>query len=95
MDKIGYILFIRLYPVIAGILSPFNKKAALWLKGRKNILHKIETAIKQDASKKIWMHCASLGEFEQGRPLLEELKEAYPEYKSVLTFFFAKLFGYF
>jgi 3-deoxy-D-manno-octulosonic-acid transferase len=87
MDKIAYILFIRLYPVIAGILSPFNKKAALWLKGRKNIFQKIKTALQNDDSKKIWMHCSSLGEFEQGRPLLEKLKEVYPDYKSVLTFF--------
>lgn len=87
MDKLGYILFIKLYPIIAAILSPFNRKAALWIKGRKNILKNIETSLSNDFSKKIWMHCASLGEFEQGRPLLEKLKETYPGFKTVLTFF--------
>jgi hypothetical protein len=52
MDKIGYILFIKLYPLIANILSPFNSKAALWVKGRRNILNKINTALKKDNSKK-------------------------------------------
>ena len=37
--------------------------------------------------KTIWMHCASLGEFEQGRPVLEEIKKKYPRYKIVLSFF--------
>ncbi len=87
MDKIGYILFINLYPFIAKLLSPFNSKAALWVKGRKNILYKINSALEKDKSKKIWMHCASLGEFEQGRPLLEKLKNIYTGYKFVLTFF--------
>ena len=87
MDKLGYILFIKLYPFIAKILSSFNSKTALWIKGRKNILNKIKTALEKDTSKKIWMHCASLGEFEQGRPLLEKLKNIYTDYSLVLTFF--------
>ncbi len=87
MDKLGYILFIKFYPIIAKILSPFNAKASLWIKGRKNIFNKINASLKKDNSKKIWMHCASLGEFEQGRPLLEKLKNLHPDYKLVLTFF--------
>ena len=87
MDKIGYILFIKLYHFIAKILSPFNSKAALWVKGRKNILDEIGTALRKDTSKRIWMHCASLGEYEQGRPLLEKLKNLYTDHKFVLTFF--------
>jgi len=87
MDKFFYIIFIKLYPPVARLLSPFNEKARFWIKGRKDIFQQIETAIGGDTSKKIWMHCASLGEFEQGRPLLEEFKEIYPAYKTVLTFF--------
>jgi 3-deoxy-D-manno-octulosonic-acid transferase len=87
MDKFFYILFIKLYPLGAALLSPFNNKAALWLKGRKNIFTTIESTIAQDTSKKIWMHCASLGEFEQGRPVLEKFKELYADHKLVLTFF--------
>ena len=37
--------------------------------------------------RRIWFHCASLGEFEQGRPLIERIKQRHPEYKIVLTFF--------
>jgi 3-deoxy-D-manno-octulosonic-acid transferase len=87
MDKFFYIVFIRLYPVVATLLSPFNAKAAFWVNGRKNIFKKIATAIADDHSKKIWMHCASLGEFEQGRPLLEKFRQLYAGYKLVLTFF--------
>ena len=87
MDKFFYIIFIKLYPPAAALLSPFNNKAKLWIKGRKNIFKQMETAVAGDPSKKIWMHCASLGEFEQGRPLLEKFKELYPAYKTVLTFF--------
>ena len=87
MDKIGYILFIKLYPFIAKFISPFNSKAALWVKGRKNIIDKLNSVLEKDDSKKIWMHCASLGEYEQGRPLLEQLKNHYTGYKFVLTFF--------
>lgn len=87
MDKIGYILFIKLYPFIAKVISPFNSKAALWVKGRKNIIDKLNSVLEKDKSKRIWMHCASLGEYEQGRPLLEQLKNHYAGYKFVLTFF--------
>jgi 3-deoxy-D-manno-octulosonic-acid transferase len=87
MDKFFYIIFIKLYPLVARLLSPINEKARFWIKGRKNIFQQIETAIAGDTSKKIWMHCASLGEFEQGRPLLEKFQELYPAYKTVLTFF--------
>jgi len=87
MDKFFYIIFIKLYPLVARLLSPFNEKARFWIKGRKDIFQQTEAAIAGDTSKKIWMHCASLGEFEQGRPLLEKFKESYPAYKTVLTFF--------
>ncbi len=87
MDKFFYILFIKIYPLAAALLSPFNNKAKLWLQGRKNIFSKIQTAVANDKAKKIWMHCASLGEFEQGRPVLEKFKELYPQHKLVLTFF--------
>lgn len=64
----------------------FNSKAKKWVEGRKGIFQKLEAAIPA-ADKVIWMHCASLGEFEQGRPLIEVLKKDYPAYKILLTFF--------
>lgn len=82
-----YNIFIRLYPFIIRLISPFNPKAKSWLQGRKNIFKNIASALNNDKSKKIWVHCASLGEFEQGRPVIEKLKADYPSYKIVLTFF--------
>jgi len=56
--------------------------------GRQNIFHKLAaTFSKRDSSKLVWIHCASLGEFEQGRPLIESLKARLPQVKILLTFF--------
>lgn len=68
------------------VAALFNKKARLWVNGRHRIFDRLQTAV---AGKKniIWMHCASLGEFEQGRPVLEKLKEAYPGHSLLVTFF--------
>jgi 3-deoxy-D-manno-octulosonic-acid transferase len=68
------------------LIAPVNSKASLWVKGRKNWVKNISGKI-NPGDRTIWMHCASLGEFEQGRPVIEAIKEAMPEYKIVLTFF--------
>jgi len=68
------------------IASLRNEKAKKWLKGRKGLLKKIKKE-QNSEEKLIWVHCASLGEFEQGRPLIEEIKRRYPEKKILLTFF--------
>jgi 3-deoxy-D-manno-octulosonic-acid transferase len=68
------------------LASLFNPKARKWVEGRKNIFQKMGAAI-TPADRVIWMHCASLGEFEQGRPLLESLKKTYPSHRILLTFF--------
>jgi 3-deoxy-D-manno-octulosonic-acid transferase len=65
--------------------SFFNKKAKLWIKGRENIFERIEKKINIE-DEIIWFHCASLGEFEQGRPVIEKLGK-YGRYKILLTFF--------
>ncbi len=59
----------------------------MWVIGRKNWQFRMQKAIGNKNEKLVWMHCASLGEFEQGRPLLEAVKENYPGYKIVLSFF--------
>ncbi|MBN9297868.1 MAG: 3-deoxy-D-manno-octulosonic acid transferase [Filimonas sp.] len=87
MSKIFYNIFTWLYPFFASLIAPFNAKAKKWLSGRKDIFETIEHALDKDSRPVIWMHCASLGEFEQGRPLLEELRANYPSYAIVLTFF--------
>ena len=68
------------------VASFFNKKAKLWIDGRKDIFAKIKSQ-NLDNQKIIWFHCASLGEFEQGRPLIEKIKNDLPDYKILLTFF--------
>ena len=87
MHRFFYIAFIKLFTLSARVIAPVNSKAALWVKGRKNILAYISNALSKDTSKKIWVHCSSLGEYEQGKPIIEKLKKLYPHYKSVLTFF--------
>ncbi|MCB2197081.1 MAG: 3-deoxy-D-manno-octulosonic acid transferase [Bacteroidetes bacterium] len=81
-----YLLGIRIFQILVLLASPFNSKAKLWLKGRKTIFKSLKQNV--DSNEKIyWIHCASLGEFEQGRPLIEALKNAYPQYKILLTFY--------
>lgn len=79
---------------IADLLG--NEKAKLWIKGRKDIFNTIENSLyKNQKAKTLWIHVASLGEFEQGRPIIEQFKKETPpdslgmyhQYKIVLTFF--------
>ncbi len=82
-----YNIAIRCYVAGIRIFSIFNAKARLFLKGRVGLLKKIEESFRDDKREKIWVHCASLGEFEQGRPIIEALKAKYPQIAIVLTFF--------
>ncbi|MFA6922805.1 MAG: glycosyltransferase N-terminal domain-containing protein [Bacteroidales bacterium] len=81
-----YNISIWLYFFAITVASLFNDKAKLWLKGRKGIFDKIKISLTGNDNI-IWFHCSSLGEFEQGRPLLEKIKSEYPKYKILLTFF--------
>ncbi len=81
-----YNIFIYLFNLIVFVASFFNDKAKKWVSGRKNIFEKLKKSIiKKD--KYIWIHCASLGEFEQGKPIIEGLKSKYSDHKILLTFF--------
>jgi 3-deoxy-D-manno-octulosonic-acid transferase len=77
---------IFLYKAIAWIISPFNDKARAWINGRKEWYGLLKQKVNPDA-RYIWIHCASLGEFEQGRPLIESIKNEKPAYRILLTFF--------
>ena len=101
MSRIFYNISIYLYQFIIWLASPFNKKAKLWIEGRSSIFDarssmfgkkksdtKFRTSnIEHQTSKLAWFHCASLGEFEQGRPVIEKFKATFPDYKILLTFF--------
>lgn len=86
VDVLMYNISVRLYQLAILIASLFNKKAKLWLEGRKDIFNRLQNAV-GNGEKIIWMHCASLGEFEQGRPVLEQLRLQYPQHRLLLTFF--------
>ena len=69
-----YNIGIRGYYLLIFIVSFFNKKAKLWIDGRKNVLTDLKGKFKTN-DKVAWFHCASLGEFEQTRPVLEAFKK--------------------
>lgn len=77
---------IFLYTLSVRIASLFNEKARFWVKGRKKWKKQLSGKVDKN-SPYIWIHCASLGEFEQGRPVIEEIKKQFPQYKIALTFF--------
>jgi len=81
-----YNFFIHTYGLSVRIASLFNDKAKLWVNGRKNIFEKLRHELGSQQNI-VWFHAASLGEFEQGRPVLEEFKKKHPNYKILLTFF--------
>ena len=82
-----YSIISRLFPRLYRILALFNKKAARGLRGRKGNLLMVKKAIEAKPGKWLWLHAASLGEFEQGRPLMEKIRKEHPEYRWLLTFF--------
>jgi len=82
-----YNIFLFLYRVGIGMVSLWNPKARLWIDGRKRIFKRLDSELRTNDSELIWFHCSSLGEFEQGRPLLENLKKQNPNSKFLLTFF--------
>jgi 3-deoxy-D-manno-octulosonic-acid transferase len=81
-----YNIFLTLFKAGIHIASLFNNKAKNWVQGRKKIFEKLEISIPKN-EKIIWVHCASLGEFEQGRPLIERLRAQATGHKILLTFF--------
>jgi 3-deoxy-D-manno-octulosonic-acid transferase len=83
-----YNLVILLYGFVIRVSSLNKIKAKQWVEGRKNWREKLKAAAKNlEGTKKIWVHCASYGEFEQGRPLIDEIKQRQPNVKIILSFF--------
>jgi 3-deoxy-D-manno-octulosonic-acid transferase len=89
LSLLFYNIFLFLYKAGISIASLWNEKARLWIKGRKNIFTRLKSDLKTHNQKLIWFHCSSLGEFEQGRPVMENLKKhpAFGGSKLLLTFF--------
>ena len=82
-----YTLSIYLYSFLVRIAAFFGlTKAKRLAKGQKQVWTQIQTRL-QPGERRVWIHCASLGEFEQGRPLMEDIRTQYPQYKILVTFF--------
>jgi 3-deoxy-D-manno-octulosonic-acid transferase len=81
-----YNLVISIASFILKIVAVFSPKITLFVEGRKNVFSILQEKIKP-TDKTIWFHSASLGEYEQGLPVIEKIKERYPSHKIILTFF--------
>lgn len=81
-----YSILIHFYAFIVALIAPFHRKARLMRMGQWKTNRILREKIDRNA-KYIWFHASSLGEFEQGRPMMEQIKASYPEYKILLTFF--------
>jgi 3-deoxy-D-manno-octulosonic-acid transferase len=84
---IFYTLGIRLLAILYRLAVPFNLKAKQFVRGRMNLFEKLSARFTGNSYKIIWVHCASLGEFEQGRPIIELIKKQRTDIKIFLTFF--------
>ena len=73
-----------LYGLAIRISSLFNHKAAQWINGRQFIFESLRQRVWNET---IWFHCASVGEFEQGYPLIKQLQKRYPSSTLLVTFF--------
>lgn len=83
-----------MYFLGAGIAALFNRKAAMFVSGRKHLIRTITEKMKDKGERKsVWFHCSSVGEFEQARPLIEKLKKSCPDKYVVLTFFSPSGYG--
>jgi 3-deoxy-D-manno-octulosonic-acid transferase len=84
--RLLYTCIVRLYGLLIRLYAPFNSKAKLWIDGRKTLFERLS---KTDIAEHnvVWFHCASLGEFEQGRTVIEKFRKEQPQYKILLTFF--------
>lgn len=81
-----YDLAIYLYDVLVHLAAPFNRKAREMMKGHWVVYELLRQQL-EEGVRYIWFHAASLGEFEQGRPLMEKIRARHPEYGILLTFF--------
>ncbi len=82
-----YNLFIYIIAALSPLLSLGGGKVAQWYAGRRGLIKRVKREFKDNKSPIIWFHCASLGEFEQGREVIQEARKRYIGYKIVVTFF--------
>ena len=81
-----YDLAIAIYDILVHLAAPFSRKPRKMMKGHWVVYELLRQQLEKDV-RYIWFHAASLGEFEQGRPLIEKIRAKYPDYGILLTFF--------
>ena len=81
-----YNISIYVFEILIHIFSLFHKKSRLWVEGRKDIFLKLKNELKNH-NNIVWFHCASLGEYEQAKPVIIAYKKKYPNHEILLTFF--------
>lgn len=86
MMRLFYTIGIWFYGLGIRMASLFNEKAKQWVRGRKGLFAELEKAF-DGKTNPVWVHCASLGEYEQAKPLIEKIKREKPETKVLTTFF--------
>lgn len=84
--RLIYNIGVQFYVALIYVTSIANSKAKSWILGRKNIFHKIKEQVNTEKNT-AWFHVSSLGEFEQGKPVIEAFRSKYPNYQIILTFF--------
>jgi len=82
-----YNFIIWLLRASVGIASLIHSKARSFVRGRREVFQLLESRFRNNLAPLVWIHCASLGEFEQGRPLIESFRQEFPDIKILLTFF--------
>ena len=87
MSRLLYRAGIQAYTLLLKSAAPFHDRARKMVTGREHLLPEIKAKLANNTHPLIWFHCASLGEFEQGRPVLEKITAQFPQYKIILTFF--------
>jgi 3-deoxy-D-manno-octulosonic-acid transferase len=95
LSIIFYHIFLLLYKLGIRLIVPWNRKAKSWLDGRRGLFRRMKEELAEGRQRSggkptgpvIWMHCSSLGEFEQGRPVLEQLRQKAPDCRIILSFF--------
>ncbi len=91
MFSFFYTTGLRAYQLLARAAAPVNGKARLWTAGQHRVLSRLAHALPNrtgpTAPPLAWFHAASLGEFEQGRPVIDSFRATYPDYLILLTFF--------
>ena len=82
-----YSFALFLYRQLVRVFSTFQSKANLWNEGQNNVWHGLEKALTANSRPVAWFHTASLGEYEQGKPVIEAFREQYPNHFILVTFF--------